>query len=128
MALRRNNDRPEMNLRVLIPALLIAAPALAGEVTVTDVQATETAPGIYRFDVTLLHEDEGWDHYADAWEVLDPDGNLLATRVLAHPHVNEQPFTRSLTGVEIPDGLTTVLIRGRDNVHGVGEGIVFVFE
>ena len=116
-----------MTLGKWLLALLATSPAIAGEVIVTEVKATMTTPGIYRFDVTLLHADEGWDHYADAWEVLDPDGNILATRILAHPHINEQPFTRSLTGVEIPDGLKEVIIRGRDSVHGIGPLFTYRF-
>jgi hypothetical protein len=37
---------------------------------------------------------------------------------LLHPHVAEQPFTRSLSGVTIPEGLTEILIRPRCNVDG----------
>lgn len=74
----------------------------------------------YRFDVTLRHADTGWDHYADAWEVLAPDGAVLGRRVLAHPHVNEQPFTRSLGGVRVPAGIDRVRIRAHDSVHGYG--------
>lgn len=76
--------------------------------------------GGYRFDVTLRHADTGWDHYADAWEVLGPDGTVLAKRVLLHPHVDEQPFTRSLAGVKIPAGIARVRIRAHDSVHGYG--------
>ena len=43
--------------------------------------------------VTVQHADTGWDHYADAWEVLAPDGTVLGTRTLLHPHTDEQPFT-----------------------------------
>jgi len=68
--------------------------------------------------VTLSHPDTGWDHYADGWEVLTPDGTSLGVRVLAHPHVNEQPFTRSLGGLEIPDGITELHIRARCNQDG----------
>jgi hypothetical protein len=74
----------------------------------------------WRFDVTLKHADEGWDHYADGWGIYLADGTELGYRVLAHPHVNEQPFTRSLGGVKIPDGTTSVIIRPQDKVHGVG--------
>jgi hypothetical protein len=42
----------------------------------------------------------------------------LGMRVLGHPHVNEQPFTRSLSGVQIPDGTTQVQIQARDLPHG----------
>src|SRR6056297_1301048 len=58
----------------------------------------------WRFDVTLSHPDTGWDHYADGWEVMTAAGNRLGYRKLHHPHVNEQPFTRSLTGIMVPDG------------------------
>ncbi|NKB52147.1 MAG: hypothetical protein GKR97_07995 [Rhizobiaceae bacterium] len=94
--------------------------AWAGEVDVTDVKMRKTGPNTYRFDVTLKHADTGWDHYADKWQVVGPDGTVLGTRVLAHPHVNEQPFTRSLGGVKIADGIDKVVIRGGDSVHGLG--------
>lgn len=70
------------------------------------------------FSVTLSHPDTGWDHYADGWEVLDAAGNSLGVRELAHPHENEQPFTRSLSGVKIPDGAEVVFVRARCNVDG----------
>ena len=72
------------------------------------------------FVVTVRHDDEGWGHYANGWEVLAPDGTVLATRVLRHPHVREQPFTRELRGVAVPAGLASVRIRARDSVHGFG--------
>ena len=74
----------------------------------------------YRFDVTVEHADTGWEHYADGWEVVAPDGTVLGTRTLLHPHVDEQPFTRSLSGVAIPDGNTEVTIRAHDSVDGLG--------
>ena len=33
------------------------------------VEVSAGADGSYRFDVTVAHGDEGWDHYADAWDV-----------------------------------------------------------
>lgn len=72
----------------------------------------------WTFAVTLAHPDTGWDHYASGWEVLDPGGARLGYRELTHPHVDEQPFTRALTGVAIPEGLTHVLIRPRCNLDG----------
>lgn len=52
--------------------------------------------------------------------MLAPDGTVLGTRTLLHPHLNEQPFTRSLTDVRIPDGVTEVTVRARDSIHGHG--------
>ena len=75
--------------------------------------------GTYRFDVTVEHNDEGWDHYADRWQVVDPDTlEVYGERVLLHPHDNEQPFTRSASGITIPEGQTTVLVRARCTIHG----------
>lgn len=94
--------------------------AMAGEPSVLKVRATVAADGSFRFSVTVRHEDTGWDHYADRWEVLDVSGKVLATRVLLHPHETEQPFTRSLSGVRLPKGLSRVIVRARDKVHGNG--------
>ncbi len=88
---------------------------------VTWVDVTARADGTYAFAVTVRHDDTGWDHYADAWEVVDPrTDEVLATRELLHPHETEQPFTRSLDGVLLPEGVTVVLVRARCNVHGFG--------
>ncbi len=94
--------------------------AIASEADVVAVKATKTGNQTYRFDVTIRHEDTSWEHYADSWEVLGPDSSILGTRVLAHPHINEQPFTRSLSGVKIPAGINQVKIRAHDSIHAFG--------
>lgn len=100
--------------------------SFAGEADVVGVKASPGKDGTWSFSVTVRHDDEGWDHYADGWEVLDPEGKVLGKRVLYHPHVGEQPFTRSLGGVEIPKNLSKVVIRAHDSVHGYGgEEVVF---
>ncbi|MGV6813026.1 MAG: hypothetical protein ACWA47_12310 [Brevirhabdus sp.] len=105
----------------LMPILLFAAlPAWGGDALVEAARLTPTGDS-WRVDVTLRHADTGWDHYADGWEVLDADGNRLGYRELLHPHVNEQPFTRSLGGVDIPEGTAKVFIRAHDSVHGWNE-------
>ena len=107
---------------VCVFSLLVAqsGSALAGGADVVSARAEQTASGIWHFDVTVRHADENWDHYADAWQVRAPDGTVLGTRELLHPHVNEQPFTRSLSGVKIPDDVKMVTIHARDSVHGWG--------
>ena len=104
---------------------LASGAATAGEADVVGVEVSKSGESSYRFDVTVAHGDEGWDHYADAWDVVAPDGTVLGTRVLAHPHENEQPFTRSTT-VTIPDGITEVTIRAKDSVHDYGGAEVTV--
>ena len=92
----------------------------AGEADVVNVRATQTGAGVWHFDVTVSHADAGWDHYADRWDVIGADGAVLATRVLYHPHVDEQPFTRRLSGVAIPAGTDRVRLRAHDSVHEYG--------
>lgn len=108
--------------RALSAALLAAVGAAhAGPVDVLEVHVRPgDRAGYFDFDVTLRHADSGWDHYANRWEVLGPDGSVIATRILVHPHVHEQPFTRSLAGVRIPPALTWVRVRGHDLMHGYG--------
>ena len=106
-----------MKALITLITTVFASASLASDVEIVDVQASGSGT-TWRFDVTLRHADTGWDHYADGWEVLAPDGTSLGMRVLAHPHVNEQPFKRSLGGIEIPTGLGHVFIRARDTMDG----------
>ena len=96
------------------------AMARAGQADVVAVEAVPEGSGSWRFHVTVAHGDTGWDHYADKWDVMTPDGAVLGTRVLLHPHEAEQPFTRSLGGVRIPAGTGTVVLRAHDSEHGYG--------
>lgn len=99
--------------------MLGAGSGLAGEAEIVNAKAT-WAGGSWRFDVTVRHADTGWEHYADAWQIVGPDGTVYGVRTLYHPHVDEQPFTRSLTGVSIPASVGVVTVIGRDSVHGWG--------
>lgn len=99
---------------------LISIPAYAGEADVIEVGIKKTADNLYFFKVTVRHADEGWDHYANKWDVIAPDGTVLGTRTLYHPHVDEQPFTRSLSDVRIPASLTEVTVRAHDSAHEYG--------
>lgn len=106
-------------MKWIFSLVLMSGAALAGEADVVGVEVTRSGD-TWRFSVAVDHADTGWDHYADMWRVVAPDGAILGERVLAHPHVNERPFTRSLGGVRIPAGVTQVTIEARDSVHGWG--------
>ncbi|WP_435100910.1 hypothetical protein [Arhodomonas sp. AD133] len=107
-------------LAIAVISLWTTGVGIAGEADVVTVKAVPTGDGAYRFEVTVRHADEGRDHYANRWEVLGPDGEVVATRTLGHPHVAEQPFTRSLPLVQIPVGVDTVTVRAHDKVHRYG--------
>jgi len=100
-------------------ALTLASSLWAGEADVVDGAIKALGDGRFRVDATVLHADTGWDHYADRWDVLAPDGSVLGSRVLAHPHENEQPFTRSLT-LTIPASVTEITLQANDSVHELG--------
>jgi hypothetical protein len=108
-----------MKIFVLLFVSLISTMSLAGETSILQVKVECTQ--ICSFTVTLEHADYGWDHYANQWDVMTLDGKVLKSRVLHHPHVNEQPFTRSLYGVAIPEGVKQVKVRAKDSVHGYAQ-------
>jgi len=106
--------------------MLIQSTALAtGGADVLKVDARQTSAETWHFSVTIAHPDTGWDHYVDGWDVVLPDGSVVKpapreqfTRTLVHPHVNEQPFTRSQGGVNIPAGVKRVTVRAHIKSDG----------
>src|SRR5262249_58177728 len=92
--------------------------AWAGEADVIDAEVRRSAPGTFDFDVTVKSVDQGARYYADAIEVLAPDGKVLGRRELLHPHEDEQPFTRDVYGVRIPAGIEFVVVRAHHSVKG----------
>jgi hypothetical protein len=103
-----------------VAVLSIASPALAGDADVIAATFDRRPSGVYDFDVTVRSKDTDWEHYADQIQVLAPDGRVLQTRVLEHPHEQEQPFTRDVMDVRVPSGVTTVRIRARFKPTGWG--------
>ncbi len=105
-------------LVLLLPFMALSLPIQAGNVEIKMVELRSNNGGkSWVFHVTLKHNDTGWDHYADAWQVVDEDGKVLAKRVLYHPHEHEQPFTRSLSGVKLPEN-AIIYVEAHDKVHG----------
>ena len=102
--------------KILAATLFITVTLWANEARIQDVQVSKQN-GTYTFAVTILHEDSGWEHYVNKYEILDADGQVLATRKLWHPHEHEQPFTRSLSGVVLR-GEKEVFVRANDSVNG----------
>lgn len=100
-----------MTYRFALALACFATPILADPPVVEAVEIAGT-----RVSVTLSHPDTGWDDYANGWRIETQDGTVIGTRELLHPHVNEQPFTRSLTVSDLPEG--PLFIRARDNVGG----------
>ncbi len=80
----------------------------------------------YSLDVTMSSEYDTPERYADGWRVLDPEGNELGAWELTHDHAGEQPFTRSQSGLEIPDGVETITVEGHDLENGYGGATVEV--
>lgn len=76
--------------------------------------------GSYGFGVTLSSPYDSEERYADAWRVVGDDGTVYGVRELLHDHAGEQPFSRRLEGLEIPETVERVTIQGRDSVYGWG--------
>jgi hypothetical protein len=98
----------------------------AGEADVIDVTVRSAGSDRFDFDVTVRSNDTGWSHYADKIEVLAPDGSVLGTRVLLHPHEAEQPFTRDVYGVAVPSGIAEVVVRAHHKPTGYDGAVMTV--
>ncbi len=97
---------------------LLSTQLLAGQAIIENVEAECSAKRVCKFSVTVSHADEGWEHYANGWQIFTPQGERLGVRILAHPHVNEQPFTRSIRNIKIPPSVDRVIFKAQDSVHG----------
>jgi hypothetical protein len=98
-----------------------------GDANVTSVFAREDADSTWTFHVTVKHDDVNWDDYADGWDLILSDGVPIKpdkfsgfTKAIRHPHVDEQPFTRTQRGIVLPEGTTTVTARAHDKKGGWG--------
>jgi hypothetical protein len=108
-------------LTAIFLGFMMANFANAGDVTLLAVEFEEKLNHQWEVKATLKHTDEDTTHYADAFQVEDEAGNVLGVRVLQHPHIEEQPFTRALAGVHIPKNSTIVYVKAHDKVHGWGK-------
>ena len=94
-----------------------------------DVIAAKVQPrgaGRFDFDVTVSSPYDTPQRYADAFRVMHKDGTVFGERVLLHDHATEQPFTRDLHGVAVPDSVRSVVVQARDLRNGWGGKTVAV--
>lgn len=113
--------KPIYNILAILVLLIACVTAQANKVEIVDVKAHQNVDKTWTFAVTLKHGDTGWNHYANEWQVIALDKKILATRTLYHPHVDEQPFTRNISGVKIPASIKTVRVIAKDTMHGLAQ-------
>ncbi|HEX6194816.1 MAG TPA: hypothetical protein VFZ37_02835 [Jiangellaceae bacterium] len=124
-------------LAVMLPALLTGCgsdgdpapetpPAEQHYPDVVEVTVEPAEAGTYTFHVTISSPYDTPERYADGWRVVGPDGSVYGEHTLAHDHANEQPFTRTQSGVDIPADVSEVTVEGRDSENGYGGETVTV--
>ncbi|MFO7780352.1 MAG: hypothetical protein R6W94_01860 [Spirochaetia bacterium] len=94
------------------------------EANVTAVEFEQLDGSRVRFNVTLIHDDDGEPGYANWWQVETMDGRRLGRRELFHAHGTRE-FTRSEI-IDIPEDTTRVVVRGHDQVHEYGGQVMIV--
>lgn len=97
---------------------LFAGPAFGSEPSIAQARILWMGANSYEFHVTVSHVDDSWEHFLNRWEIIGAGGRVIATRVFRHPHIGEGYVSRSLRGVSIPDGNSTIIIRAHDMRHG----------
>ncbi len=73
----------------------------------------------YTFSVGVQSPDLGCQQFANWWEIITEDGNLIYRRLLNHSHIGEQPFIRSGGSVNISSD-QVVIVRAHMNSSGYG--------
>ena len=94
----------------------VSRPSALASVTAVEVSGEQ---GSYIFEVTIASKETGCDRYANWWEVIDTEGNLIYRRILQHSHVNEQPFARSGGPVAV-EPAQRVIVRAHMEPTGYG--------
>jgi hypothetical protein len=111
-------------LSMLFPAWSVCAqPGRSNEQRFPDVVAVKvraSGPNLFDFDVTISSPYDSPSRYADGFRVYTTANRVLGERKLWHDHQNEQPFTRDLYSVAIPEGLKAALVQARDQKYGYG--------
>jgi hypothetical protein len=100
--------------------LILASAAWAGEADVVAV-AVDRHPDtddVFDVRVTILSNDTGDAYYANAFEVLAPDGRVLGRLDFPRPHADEQPFTRALENLKVPLGIDRITVRAHHKPRG----------
>jgi len=126
----RSSSDPLSRHWSFLPALLLLAlaasavlPVQAAEQKypdVVEVKVRARGPNTFDFDVTVTSPYDTAQRYADAFRATGKDGEIFGERKLLHDHAGEQPFTRDLYGVVVPDGVRKVLIQAKDQKYGYG--------
>lgn len=110
----QKEDTPETAI-LAATETAVESPALADVISV-QITGGENA---YQYAVEIHSPDTGCEQYADWWEVLTEDGNLIYRRILTHSHTDEQPFVRSGGPIEI-NVTTVVIVRAHMHTGGFG--------
>ena len=102
---------------LLMASMVVSTSLFAKEVEITKVEL-ESTKSTWTVQVTLSHDDQGYDHYANGWRIVDAKKNILASQELYHPHDSKKPFTDSKTNITIPRGTKIIFVEAQAKPHG----------
>ena len=113
-----NSTDPKINISTKEESLQETTDGVASVVEVS-VSGEENQ---YSFSVTISSPDLGCQQYADWWEIINLEGNLLHRRIFSHSHVDEQPFTRLGDRFNLAAN-EEVYVRAHMNTTGYGNNV-----
>ncbi len=108
----------------ILLTITLALPAFADQVEILMVKATQS-DGVWNFDVTVHHPDVGSNHMLDRIAIFSPDEVQLETADIPMPSIGAKHVTTQVKGVEVPEGVEYIIIRGHCSTSGWSdEGII----
>lgn len=111
-------------LLALLIALTTSIVAHADDVDVLMVKGMESN-GVWKFDITVHHDDSSEDHHVDSVAIFTPDETLLGVSKIPMPSIGADHVTTQLSGVTVPDGVEYILIKGHCSSYGwTDDGII----
>ncbi len=106
-----------LRVSLIIASLVLSLSLLAKEVEISKVELEPTGP-TWTVHVTLRHDDESYEHYANGWRIVDAKQNVLASQELYHPHKKKKSFTDNKTNITIPNTAKVIFLEAQAKPHG----------
>ncbi len=104
----------------LLLSAVFLIPLLAQKADVIEAKVKKSFGGKYVAYVKIDHKDEGYEHFADRWEIFDQNGKRLTIRIIFSPTTEKETIESYLYGFAVPEGTKKLIFKAHCNKDGWG--------